>query len=120
MAFQLAMVLFIMMFTGRVHSHDVNELCKWGIHQCTDGEVICNGDSPLNSNTIKLDAEYNNQLHFRQLCFAINDRDHGSFSNYEIQVDMLNINSNNGVQYGHLGIIFNVVDQSNFDLIYWR
>ena len=54
------------------------------------------------------------------LCFAVDDKDYGDFQNYEIQVEMLNINSNSGPEFGHLGIIFNFVDQSNFDFFYLR
>ena len=44
--------------------------------------------------------------------------DLGKFKNYEIEVDMRSLQSNEGQNSGHLGIVFNYLDQLNYDFVY--
>ena len=109
-------VLVIMMLAGAVCSHELNDTCKWDVYYCTKSETSCNKESLTDAGIIKLDAEDNEEYP----CFAIHDKDYGNFENYQIQVDMLNVNSEEGPQYGHLGLIFNFIDQSNYDFLFLR
>ena len=94
--------------------------CKWNIHNCDHAEIICGPDE-----TIHLGAKYFNQ-HFSvlkpkqsQQCFAIRDNEHkGHFNNYEIQVDIMSLESIKGVNCGNLGIIFNYRNEMNYDFVY--
>ena len=51
-------------------------------------------------------------------CIAIKDRDYGDYKNYKIEVDLLSLESAEGQNSGYLGIIFNYLDQRNYDFIY--
>ena len=51
-------------------------------------------------------------------CFAIKDTSLGKFRNYEIEAEMLSLESNDGQNSGYLGIIFNYQDQLNYDFVY--
>ena len=84
--------------------------CKWDVMHCDKSEVLCSGGEQ-----ILLDSK--NPLHADH-CFAIKDNDNGDFRNYEIQVDLLSLESNEGQNSGYLGIIFNYLDQMNYDFIY--
>ena len=41
-------------------------------------------------------------------------------TNYTINVDLFNVNSQGGQQYGHLGVFYNAKDINNFDFVYLR
>ena len=84
--------------------------CKWDVMHCDKSEVLCSKDE-----SILLDSK--NPLNAEH-CFAIMDYDNGDFRNYEIQVDLLSLESNEGQNSGYLGIIFNYLDQINYDFIY--
>jgi len=51
-------------------------------------------------------------------CLGIKDKDYGKFSNYEIQVDLLSLESNEGQNSGYLGIAFNYLNEQNYDFLY--
>ena len=51
-------------------------------------------------------------------CLGIKDKDYGKFSNYEIQVDLLSLESNEGQNSGYLGIAFNYLNEQNYDFVY--
>ena len=51
-------------------------------------------------------------------CFAINDNDRGEFENYEIEAEMLSLESNEGQNSGYLGIAFNYLNEHNYDFVY--
>ena len=94
--------------------------CKWNIHNCDHAEIICGPDE-----TIHLGAKYFNQKFSvlkpkqPQQCFAISDNEHkGHFNNYEIQVDIMSLESIKGVNCGNLGIIFNYRNEMNYDFVY--
>lgn len=94
--------------------------CKWNIHNCDHAEIICGPDE-----TIHIGAKYFNQnfsvLKPKQLqqCFAIRDNEHkGHFHNYEIQVEIMSLESIKGVNCGNLGIIFNYRNEMNYDFVY--
>ena len=71
--------------------------CRWEMHDCGDVDVSCSG----RSESVRLDAK--NELLTGQ-CFAIKTKSYGNFKNYEVKVDMQNVDSADGVSQGHLGI----------------
>ena len=94
--------------------------CKWNIHNCDHAEIICGPDE-----TIHLGAKYFNRNFAvlkpkqSQQCFAIRDNEHkGHFNNYEIQVEIMSLESIKGVNCGNLGIIFNYRNEMNYDFVY--
>ena len=40
--------------------------------------------------------------------------------NYILSADIRNLNSRGGVNYGHVGLAYNVQDADNFDYVYFR
>ena len=83
---------------------------KWDVMNCNQVELSY-GDSE----SILLDAK-------RPLddehCFAIKDKDNGDYRNYEVKVDLLSLESAEGQNSGYIGIIFNFLDQMNYDFVY--
>ena len=43
--------------------------------------------------------------------------DEDKLKNYEVTVEMLSLESNDAVNSGYLGIIFNFMDQHNYDFV---
>ena len=39
---------------------------------------------------------------------------------YAMTVELMNVNSSKGVNYGHPGVMYNVIDEHNFDFMYLR
>ena len=83
---------------------------KWDVMNCNQVE-FSSGDIE----SILLDAK--RPLDEEQ-CIAINDKDYGDYKNYEIEVDLLSLESVEGQNSGHLGVIFNYLDRRNYDFIY--
>ena len=51
-------------------------------------------------------------------CFAIFDDDQGEFKNYEIKAEMLSLESSEGSNSGNIGLVFNYMDDENYDFVY--
>ena len=77
---------------------------------CDRDEVLCDENE-----SILLDAKNPQRT---EHCFAIRDESIGKFRNYEIEVEMLSLESKEGQNSGYLGIIFNYLDQKNYDFVY--
>ena len=84
--------------------------CTWKAIDCHRDEMVCN-----EKETILLDSK---QSQSSGHCLGIQDEDHGKFSNYEIQVNLLSLESNEGQNSGYLGIAFNYLDEKNYDFVY--
>ena len=82
---------------------------KWDVTNCNQVELTCGDDSILLDAKRPLDEEQ---------CIAIKDQDYGDYKNYEIEVDFLSLESVQGQNSGHLGVIFNYLDRRNYDFIY--
>ena len=39
---------------------------------------------------------------------------------YTLTVEIMNVNGRDGVNFGHPGVMYNVVDENNFDVVYFR
>ena len=84
--------------------------CNWSTFHCDRDEILCKGqESVLLNAKFPLDEEH---------CFAINDDHHEKFRSYEVEVDMLSLESNEGENSGYLGIVFNYLDQMSYDFVY--
>ena len=83
---------------------------KWDVMNCNQVELSY-GDSE----SILLDAK--RPLDEEQ-CIAIKDQDYGDYNNYVIEVDLLSLESVEGQNSGHIGVIFNYLDSRNYDFIY--
>ena len=83
--------------------------CSWEILHCDREEVVCTDEE-----SVVLDGRNPTKEH----CLAIKEMAKGKLKNYEISVDMLSLESNEGVNSGYLGIIFNFLDQQNYDFVY--
>jgi len=83
---------------------------KWDVMNCNQVELSY-GDSE----SILLDAK--RPLDEEQ-CIAIKDQDYGDYKNYEIEVDILSLESVEGQNTGNVGVIFNYLDSMNYDFIY--
>ena len=95
-----------------IHFLDVVEASssKWDVMNCRQNEVS-SGDNEI----ILLDAK--RPLDEEQ-CIAIKDQDYGDYKNYVIEVELLSLESVEGQNSGHLGVIFNYLDNRNYDFIY--
>ena len=82
---------------------------KWDVTNCNQVELSCGDDSILLDAKRPLDEEQ---------CIAIKDQDYVDYKNYEIEVDLLSLESVEGQNSGHLGVIFNYLDRRNYDFIY--
>lgn len=76
---------------------------------CDREEILCNPEE-----SILLDSK---RPLLRTHCLAIKDLDRGKHSNYEIGVDLLNLESKEGKNTGYLGIVFNFLDSMNYDFL---
>ena len=83
---------------------------KWDVMNCNKVELSLGANDG-----ILLDAK--RPLDEEQ-CIAIKDQDYGDYKNYEIKVDLLSLESAEGQNSGHLGIIFNYLDRRNYDFIF--
>ena len=83
--------------------------CSWEILHCDREEVVCTDEE-----SVVLDGRNPTKEH----CLGIKDMAKGKLKNYEISVDMLSLESKEGVNSGYLGIIFNFMDQQNYDFVY--
>ena len=68
---------------------------------------------------VKLDADHGRwpQDGFCQATYSNNC---GYALDYQLSVDLFNFMGWNGVNSGHLGVIFNAEDQDNYDFVYFR
>ena len=82
--------------------------CSWEISHCDREEVVC-----ADQESVILHGKNPTIDH----CFAIKDIEKNKLKNYEVIVEMLSLESNNGVSSGYLGIIFNFLDQYNYDFV---
>ena len=81
--------------------------CSWKTIDCHRSEVVCNEkESVLLDSKTPISTDH---------CLAIKDMNNGKFRNYEIDVDVLSLESNEGQNSGYLGIVFNYLDQQNYN-----
>ena len=103
---------FIFMLIVGYPIHVNGSSCKWDILHCDRNEVSC-----ASKESILLNAK--NPMNNEQ-CLAIKDENKGEYKNYQVSVDFLSLESNEGQNSGYLGIIFNFLDQMNYDFLYVR
>ena len=93
---------------------------NWRSYNCDEVDITTNDVDNDGSENVLLDATGKFIKAGVTRCVAIRDKTYGKFQNYEISVAMLNVASSRGVNFGHLGIVFNFIDESNYDYIYLR
>ena len=107
--------LFIFLnFANYVLAKEQKRDCNWDVHNCNHAEVLCNSEE---EESVYLDAKDPNAEESDH-CYAILDEDKGEFKNYEISVEMLSLESTEGTNSGNVGIMFNFLDEMNYDFVY--
>ena len=53
-------------------------------------------------------------------CRVILEKDTKTGGPYTVEVELLNVVRPSIVYYGHPGVMYNIVDENNFDFIYFR
>ena len=91
---------------------EIETRCKWDVHNCCHEEIICDPEE-----VIYLDAK-EGDVEERNHCFAISDNDKGEFENFEIEAELLSLESIEGMNTGAVGLMFNFQDPMNYDFIH--
>ena len=105
-------VITLIPFTFFAQYMDVvqGSICIYDVFNCRRAQIMCNEQEKiLLMSKNNLDGEH---------CLAIKHHEYEDLRNYEIGVDMLSLESNEGINTGNLGIIFNFVDPMNYDFVY--
>ena len=100
----------VILFLGYKFSSVSGSTCSWSTIHCDRDEIVCKENE-----SILLDAK---NLLGEGHCLAINDEDNEKFRSYEVKVDLLSLESNEGQNSGYLGIVFNYLDEMNYDFVY--
>merc|ERR1711962_1056779 len=108
----LRCLLFLLPSFFCVFALDPKADCKWDIHNCGHSETLC-----VPEESVYLDAK-GQKSSKHDHCLAIQDEDKGEFENYEISVEMLSLESTEGINSGNVGIMFNFLDEMNYDFVY--
>ena len=111
-------IIFLFQLVCFCFSSDAAQECKWDVHNCGHAEVLCAPDESVHLDAKQSFATNPPKKANLQHCFAIQDNDKGQFQNYEISVEMLSLESVEGINSGYVGIIFNYLDDMNYDFIY--
>ena len=53
-------------------------------------------------------------------CRVLSQVEINAGDSYTMTVQLLNVRSSRGVDFGHPGVMYNVINEDNFDLIYFR
>ena len=70
----------------------------------------------INDNQFKLDALGSNK---QLMCRALSDPVDESQA-YSVSAELLNKIGWQGINSGHLGLLYNALDENNFDFVYFR
>jgi len=80
----------------------------------------CHASTETAGNVLQLDAS-DSKWPGDLFCYAIpKEKTVTSYGNYEMSVDFRNINSQSSANSGQVGLMFNMVDDKNFDFVYFR
>ena len=93
-------------------AREVASRCKWDVYNCGHEEIICDPEEGVYLDSKEIDIEEKDH------CYAINDDDKGEFRNYEIEADLLSLESVEGMNTGTVGLMFNYQDSMNYDFMY--
>jgi len=64
-----------------------------------------------------VNANHNKPPHF---CIVLPEEEIKGGNRYTITVELMNVIGQDGVNFGHPGVMYNVIDKSNFDFVYFR
>lgn len=91
----------------------LGEYAQWNVKNCNGFTAI--GD------VLQLDATISNAG--GTFCYAFPKETQVAITqqqDYEMSVRTKNIYSASGINHGHVGLLFNMVDEQNFDFVYLR
>ena len=69
------------------------------------------------TNSYEVNANHNKPPHF---CIVLPEEEIKGGNRYTITVELMNVIGQDGVNFGHPGVMYNVIDKSNFDFVYFR
>ena len=84
--------------------------CDYEILNCQREEFLCDEEDKILLDSKNSDNE--------KYCMAIQNNKYNNLQNYEIEVDMLSLESKEGTNTGYLGIAFNYNDPMNYDFVF--
>ena len=64
-----------------------------------------------------MDANHDQPPNF---CLVLPEEEINVGNQYTIAVELMNVMGENGVDHGHPGMMYNVIDENNFDFVYFR
>ena len=109
----MSKIIFVSIWAILLYVHLVTgSSCNWRVLHCDQEQFVCNDEE-----SILLDSKTPpKQGH----CLAIKDTTEGKFRNYAMEVEMLSLESKEGKNSGYLGLVFNYLDQKNYDFVYFE
>ena len=55
-----------------------------------------------------------------ELCLVFPEKEINVGNQYTMTIELMNVIGKNGVNYGHPGVMYNVIDENNFDYVFVR
>ena len=101
-----------------ISSYKAESAFQWDIKNCRHNEILFDPEK-----RVYLDAKESfgpPRTDGLEHCFAIFDDDQGEFKNYEIKAEMLSLESSEGSNSGNIGIVFNYMNDENYDFVYLK
>ena len=71
------------------------------------------------TNSYEVNAD-NNTWPDDGFCRVLPGKEINAGDSYMLKVELMNVIGKNGVNFGHPGVMYNVIDENNFDLVYYR
>ena len=108
----------IFIFNSGVSSYKAESAFQWDVRNCRHNEILFDPEK-----SVYLDAKESfgpPKTERPEHCMAIFDDDQGEFKNYEINAEMLSLESTEGTNSGNIGLVFNYMDDANYDFVYLR
>ena len=53
-------------------------------------------------------------------CRVLPEKELNAGEPYTMEVELMNVIGSGGVNYGHPGVLYNAIDENNFDVVYFR
>ena len=101
-----------------ISSYKAESTFQWDVKNCRHNEILFDPEK-----SVYLDAKESfspTKKERLEHCMAIFDNDQGEFKNYEIKAEMLSLESTEGTNSGNIGLVFNYIDDANYDFVYLR
>ena len=108
----------IFIFNCCFSSYKAESAFQWDVKNCRHNEILFDPEK-----RVYLDAKETfgpPRTEGLEHCIAIFDHDQGEFKNYEIKAEMLSLESSEGSNSGNIGLVFNYMDDENYDFVYLK